>query len=164
MELDLDLRTDVLDLDLALCYRTWTWTWTWTWLVMDLLQGCLRSYRISIWISWPVSLTYQHFCPLPGNNSSKRSAAYFFILLCLHQAKLVNGDIVLSTCPSVRPSIRSFVSYQTRYRNILKLILIGPRGGGMKWSTFGVSRSKIVNFAISAHTLTSKQPAPLPPP
>ena len=42
------------------------------------------------------------------------------LFLRLRQTRLAGGGIMLSTCPFVRPSVRSFLYYQTCERNILK--------------------------------------------
>jgi len=78
------------------------------------------------------------------------------LVLCLHEARLARGG---SYCASTRPdwhvealfAIHSFVCYQTCEQDILKTnkpILMhiginGPQEKGMKWSTFGASRSEM---------------------
>ena len=62
------------------------------------------------------------------------------MFLWLHQVRLAGGGIMFSRCPSVRPSVRPFVCYQTCEHDILTTILMqictsGSRCKGMKRST-----------------------------
>ena len=43
-------------------------------------------------------------------NSIKHVLEMFSLFLCLHEARLPDGGNMLSTCPSVRPSVRSSVT------------------------------------------------------
>ena len=69
----------------------------------------------------------------------------YFYFLRLRQTRLAGGGIMLSTCPFVRPSVRSFLYYQTCERNILKTdepILM--QTGISAWYTG--QRQEMVNF------------------
>jgi len=83
-------------------------------------------------------------------NSIKHVLEMFSLFLCLHEARLPDWGNMLSTCPSVRPSVRPFVCYQTCERDIIENEWTDfdtnwhkwCTGNGMKRSTLGTSRSK----------------------
>jgi len=91
-----------------------------------------------------------------GGSYPRGQTGTWRLVLCLHVARLARGG---SCCASTRPdwhvealfAIHSFVCYQTCEQDILKTnkpILMhiginGPQEKGMKWSTFGASRSEM---------------------
>jgi len=71
-----------------------------------------------------------------------------FVTLCLRQARLAGGDIVFSTCPFVRLSVRLLQTSEddilkTKESILMPIGISGPRGNDIKRSTLWVRKLKI---------------------
>ena len=64
--------------------------------------------------------TVSYITALLSNRFSANLNVYTVGFLCLRQPRLA-GDIMFSTCPSVRSSVRSLVRYQTCEHDVLKM-------------------------------------------